>query len=273
MKKTIVFVSSLIILIIILTVYYFNSSINTYKKSDIYQFLNKNNPIILHFNYNPQNLDLLVENSSYTNLLSSSLKDELGLMDSLLKSLELDSKIQNQDVVIALRKNSATTSKAIYLTHISLTKYELENVFSVDEAQKPNTRTYESENIYMLLSNKLTLYYIYIKEHLIVSTHVSLIEEAIRNYKNKVGLSSDPKFTQWIENNTDKEELAYLFVNYASLNEFSLLFFNKAFSSKLSYLDKAAEYSMFELRYKNNAFILNGELTSLPNQYYDALKG
>jgi len=143
----------------------------------------------------------------------------------------------------------------------------IQNIFQSSSVTKISKRSYESSEIVCVVSKLGTFYYSNIDNFLILSYSSILVEDAIRQTRQKVHLS-DMKDFQEVAKVAGKNVLANVYVNYKSLPSLFTMLFKKN-DRIANNLNKLAAWSEFDLSLKNDALLMSG-LTYLPDSsnYY-----
>lgn len=268
-KRTLLLLSALFALILVLAFYFFRQAGGPRKRDDLFQFVDSRAALMLQLKLTSDKVALIRENEVYGNLISSELKSDLRIFDSLLSYNNLYEGLWNKEVLLSLQKVSARSSKALLIVPI---EKELGKIMNAELLSSGSQRDLASEKIYALPFMGTTVYMVGLKKYALITQDLPLLESSILNQKRKSSLLQNTSMQQWLAQENPEAEIGYVFVNYESLPSFSALWFETEFNKGISHFADKASFSVFQLNFSANNINLNGELLCKPENYFKALQ-
>lgn len=277
MRKAIWLASILITLIFVLIYLYFGKTLIVKSSTEAFKYIDKNNALVFEFQYDENLSDLISEADVYSYSFPEELIKEYKTLDSIIKSNDKLVKLFNsKDIFAGIQKVNASSLGGIYIVNLKDAAPDLESIFSDEEKpiQRANSRMFDALEIFSFEQNVgKTIYYTYDAPFFILSFESNLIENAIRANRKSTGIYFDDLLKKHIETQQHEAKLARVFLNYSSSVDLLSIKIIERELRKFNLLKKLGHYSVFELNYKKDAWVLNGEIVTNEKDYFEIFKG
>lgn len=277
MRKAIWLASILITLIFVLIYFYFGRSFVEKSSIEAFKFIDRNNAILFEFQYDENLSELVADAQVYNFAMPNEIIVEYKLLDSLVKSNDVLLDLFNsREVLAGIQKLNANKLAGFYVINLKDVKPDLESIFSNENksVERANIRMFDAIEIYsMSINDDREIFYVYDAPFFMMSFEASLIENAIRAYKKSTSIYFDTALKTHIETQQHETKLARVFLNYKSCNDLLSVNISDNFIAKFNLVKQLAQYSIFELNYKKDAWVLNGEMLSSDKDYFELFKG
>lgn len=277
MRKAIWLASLLITLIFISIYFYFGKGLTVKSSTEAFKYIDQNNALIFEFQYDENLSELITEAEAYSYVFPDELKAEIFALDSIIKSNErLIDMLSSKDIFAGIQKVNSSNISGIYVVNLSDTKPDLESIFSNQNKsiERAESRMFEAIEIYTANINEdKAIYYTYDAPFLILSFQSNIIENAIRSNHKSTSLYYDQKFKNHIEAQQHEVKLARVYLNYTSSTDLLSIKLLESELNRFNVIKNLGQYSVFELNYKKDAWVLNGEMITVDDDYFNVFKG
>jgi hypothetical protein len=276
MKRAVWIISALLTVIISMAYFYFRSSLTINGNKDVFSYISSKNAIVACIKYEQDLKDIFEDDQNIPSLLFSEFISESVLFEKIVARNEgLLKSINGQDVYIACQKLNSKKTACLFIT--SLNDYSIDEVSTLFNANDEvsvhaKARKFESEDIYHFVDAEHDFYYVNSGSYLLLSKHVSLVEDALTAKRKSNSLAQHAVFKKWQTEQQSSKSLLSIYVNHQALTEFYSVYFQLPFVKSLSFSEDFADFSFSELNYKSDAWIFNGEMEASEKKYFHLLK-
>ncbi len=277
MRKAIWLASILITLIFVLIYLYFGKALIIKSSTEAFKYIDKNNALVFEFQYDENLSDLISEADVYSYSFPEELIHEYKILDSIIKSNEkLINLFNSKDIFSGIQKVNATSLGGIYIVNLKDAEPDLASIFS--DKDKPiiraNSRMFDALEIFSFDQNiGKTIYYTYDAPFFILSFESNLVENAIRANRKSTGIYYDEILKKHLDTQQHEAKLARVFLNYSSSVDLLSIKILERELKNFNFLKNVGQYSVFELNYKKDAWVLNGEIVTNEKDYFEIFKG
>lgn len=276
MRKAIWLASILITLIFVLIYFYFGKSFVEKSSHEAFKYIDRNNALLFEFQYDENLSELIADAEVYKYALPNEIIEEYKLLDSLIKSSDaLIDLFNSKDILAGIQKFNANRLSGFYVINLKDSKPDLEGIFTdVNKSvERANIRMFDALEIYSMgLNNGRQIYYVYDAPFFIMSFEANLIENAIRAYKKSTSIYFDAALKKHFEMQQHESKLARVYLNYQSCTDLLSVNVRDNFIANFNVIKQIGQFSVFDLNYKKDAWILNGEMLSNEKDYFELFK-
>lgn len=277
MRKAIWLASILITLIFILIYLYFGKALIIKSSTEAFKYLDKNNGLVFEFQYDENLSDLVQDAEVYSHSFPDELTTELITLDSIIKSNDKLIKLfSSKDIYAGIQKVNSNSLAGIYIVNLTDASPDLESIFSDQNKpiERASSRMFDAIEIYNANINRDKLiYYTYDAPFFILSFESNLIENALRANRKSTSIYYDQALKNHLETQQHEVKLARVFLNYSSAVDLLSIKLLESELSRFNILKNIGQYSVFELNYKKDAWVLNGEIITNEKDYFNVFKG
>ncbi len=274
MKKAIVIASVLFTLIFVLIYFYFGRQFSSADKYHNFKFIDNSNVVVFDFKFDENLSELLKEASAYSYIFPEEVLNEFGTTSTIIQSnTDLIDKIKTSQINIGIQKNNSKELCAIFFINLSDWAFNVSEFQEMIQSTENSSREFDDFTIYeSTIMDSIKIYYTRVNSTLIFAYHSNPIENSLRAFKKSTTWYSNKLLLDYLNLTVDDSKFARVFMNYKALSSIVNTYINESLVNKFYYLNTIGNYSVFELNYKDNAWVLNGELLSNEKQYFNLFK-
>lgn len=277
MRKAIWLASILITLIFILIYLYFGKALIIKSSTEAFKYIDKNNALVFEFQYDENLSDLVQDAEVYSNSFPNELINEFVILDSIIKSNEkLIDLFSSKDIFAGIQKLNSSSLAGLYIVNLTDANPDLESIFSDQNKpiERADSRMFEAIEIFTAnINSEESIYYTYDAPFFILSFESNLIENALRSNRKSTSIYYDAILKNYLETQQHDVKLARVFLNYSSAVDLLSIKLLESELSRFNTLKNLGRFSVFELNYKKDAWVLNGEMITNEKDYFNAFKG